>query len=186
MTANIEYFLFGMLFVYFLDQKTPIYTVYSTLSCMFSAFLFVSNDIKMDVLLDISELLTFVGMVSLESFILQKILRLRIFSFFGGICSLTGFVLFLYTLRHIWAENAYRSTSGPFAIVRHPLHTSLLVFLAGSCVYLASFGSLFVMVWYLKTYSVKYQQLDDNLKTNREYYMNTRAGIPFLPTIIQK
>ncbi|KRH93446.1 Farnesyl cysteine-carboxyl methyltransferase [Pseudoloma neurophilia] len=186
MPANIEYFLFGMLFVYFLDQKTPIFTVYSTLSCMYTAFLFVSNDVKMDLLLDISELLTFVGMLSLESFILQKILRLRLISFFGGMCSLSGFVLFLYTLRHIWSQNAYRSTTGPFSIVRHPLHTSLLIFLAGSCVYLASFGSLFVLIWYLKTYNVKYQQLDDSLRTSREYYLNTRAGIPFLTNIEQK
>lgn len=180
MPANCEYFLLGMLFVFFLDAKTPIFTVYSTLCCMYAVYLLVSSNIKMDLHIDVSELLTVIGLLSLESFLLNKILRLRIMATFGGIGALIGFFLFLYTLRHVWSEESYISTNGPFKIVRHPLHTSLLIFLTGSCVYLASFGSLFLLFWYLRISASKLRKLDEIIRSNRNYFINTRSGIPFL------
>lgn len=126
---------------------------------------------------------SFIGMATFENIIVHKLLRLRIFSFLGGIISLLGFTFFIITLRHIWIEKTYRTTSGPFKMVRHPLHLGIIVFLAGTCIYLASFASLCVLVWYLKTFGAKFKALDGELATNTDYFAKTRSGIPFMGQI---
>lgn len=175
-----KFFILGMSYVWFLNMNSPLFTVYSAFCLMYAGFLHVSSIIMINTGIEPYEIFYLLGLFTLENLVTHSLLRFKIFAFLGGLISISGLILFLFTLRHIYSNKSTQTVTGPNVLVRHPLHTGLFLYIAGSCIYLGTFGTLVVFIWYLKTHCNKFKQLDSVYNTDKNYLAQTFSGIPFL------
>lgn len=180
MTNSLLFFVLGMLHILFLKSDTPITTIFSSIVLIFAIYAYISNSIKIELMVQEFELFYFIGIFALENFMVEKFIRMRLISIFGGLITLIGIFSLLITLCYIQIEKTNTPLKGPFILVRHPLHASFILFFIGSCIYLSAFGSLGLLIWYLRTHSENFKALDSSYSNNQEYLKQTYSGIPFL------
>ncbi|ELA46102.1 hypothetical protein VCUG_02410 [Vavraia culicis subsp. floridensis] len=182
MSSSCLYFLLGTLHVLLLRYNTPCTTVLSLCTLLLFLYIYTSNTLKLEMRIKEHDLLYFVFAQVLEHYFVQSYLRYRVFSILGGLITIAGVAAFVYSLLSCKMNNTNTPFTGLFSVVRHPLHSSLLVFMAGSCVYLSSFVSLAVLVWYLKKNAQSFSALDEIYKDHEEYLRGVPSGIPFMVT----
>lgn len=182
MADSCLYFLLGLLHVIFLNYNTPFTTVLSVHILLLSLYLYTSSVVKLDMQINEGDLMYFVLMHIFEHFIFNGYIRYRVISVVGGLITLIGLLAFILSLSVCMINNTNKPFKGPYSFVRHPLHSSLLVFFAGVCVYLSSFISLGALVWYLKQKSESFKALDKIYQNHEEYLNVVPSGIPFMIT----
>ncbi|ELQ76950.1 Farnesyl cysteine-carboxyl methyltransferase [Trachipleistophora hominis] len=185
-STSCSYFLLGSLHVLLLRYNTPCTTVFSLYALLLFLYIYTTNTLKLEMHIKENDLFYFVFSQALEHYFMQSYLRYRIFSIFGGLTTIAGATAFIYSLLSCKMSNTTTPFTGLFSVVRHPLHSSLFIFLVGSCVYLSSFVSLAVLVWYIRTNVSSFAVLDEVYKDHEEYLRNVPSGIPFMITEVKK
>jgi protein-S-isoprenylcysteine O-methyltransferase Ste14 len=112
----------------------------------------------------------------------------------GAVITVAGLLFSVWARRHIGAnwsrsvtikENHELITSGPYALVRHPIYTGLLTALLGSAIALTQFRGLiafalfFISLWYKLRLEEKWMRAQFG-ETYISYSRRVAALVPFL------
>lgn len=167
MENNPLLFLLGMLHVFFLYKKTPIFTILSTFCLLKSILIFISTKLKIKIKIKDENLIYFLLLTISENLFFGNFLRNKITNFIGGTLSIFALIFLKLSILNFYFNL--------FKFLKYPIQFSFIIFFIGVCFYLFSFVSLFTFFYYLKM-NAHFLVESSDVNGNDFYF----SGVPFL------